>query len=31
MTNKGPAARLDAETILRYETEHVLYPWMASK
>lgn len=31
MSNKGSEVRLDADTIRRYETEYVLYPWVAQK
>ncbi|MBP1714562.1 MAG: aminotransferase class III-fold pyridoxal phosphate-dependent enzyme [Deltaproteobacteria bacterium] len=31
MTPKGPEPRLDAETIRKYETDYVLYPWVAQK
>jgi taurine--2-oxoglutarate transaminase len=31
MVQKTPETRLDAETIRRYEAEHVLYPWVAQR
>ncbi|MBW2145951.1 MAG: aminotransferase class III-fold pyridoxal phosphate-dependent enzyme [Deltaproteobacteria bacterium] len=31
MLQKNSETRLDAETIRQYETEYVLYPWMAQK
>jgi len=31
MGNKGSEVRLDADTIRQYETEYVLYPWVAQK
>ena len=31
MSKKETPGHLDADTILRYETQHVLYPWMAAK
>jgi taurine---2-oxoglutarate transaminase len=31
MTDKSSGKPLDADTIRKYETEHVLYPWVAQK
>jgi taurine--2-oxoglutarate transaminase len=31
MPSKSSAGRLDADTIRKYETEYVLYPWVAQK
>ncbi len=31
MSLKSSSGRLDADTIRQYETEHVLYPWVAQK
>jgi taurine--2-oxoglutarate transaminase len=31
MSLKSSTSRLDADTIRQYETEHVLYPWVAQK